>query len=121
MYGFSHFGILQSVSAVNAFYFAKSLLAGICIAMLISLIWSQGAKIVLRVSGILFIGFNIYAIAHYDLRRLAPAVRIFYLTNGWLIGMAIPSATALCLPARKTRERQNRSRQTDPPFGPPQT
>ena len=57
MYGFSHFGILQSVSAVNAFYFAKSLLAGICIAMLISLIWSQGAKIVLRVSGILFIGF----------------------------------------------------------------
>src|SRR5207245_9980584 len=41
MYGFSHFGILQSVSAVNAFYFAKSLLAGICIAMLISLIWYQ--------------------------------------------------------------------------------
>jgi TPR repeat protein len=107
LYGYSHFGILQSLSAVNAFYFGKSVLSGICIAMLISLVWSQGTKIMLRVCGLLFIGFNSYAIAHYDLGHLAPLLRAFYSANGLLIGMAIPLTIFLWLEGEKTRGSQN--------------
>jgi hypothetical protein len=107
VYGYSHFGILQSLSAVNAFYFGKSVLSGICVAMLVSLVWSQGTKTVLRICGILFIGFNIYAITHYDLRHLAPGLRAFYSANGLLIGMAIPLAIFLWVEGEKTRGSQN--------------
>ncbi len=49
----------------------------------------------------LFVGFNIYAIAHYDLMRVAPAVRIFVSTDGLLVGMLIVFAIDLWLPAKK--------------------
>jgi len=101
LYGLSDVGILQSVSGVNAFSFAKDFLAGVFAVMLIFLLSSPSAKIILGVSGVLFIGFNLYAVAHCDLRRLAPAPRIFYSVNGLLVGMSIASATALALPARK--------------------
>ena len=107
VYGYSHFGILQSLSAVNAFYFGKSVLPGICVAMLVSLFWSRGVKTVLRMCGILFIGFNIYAVTHYDLRHLAPCLRAFYSANGLLIGMAVPLAIFLWLEGEKARGSQN--------------
>jgi hypothetical protein len=109
LYGYSYFGMPRLASAVNAFYFANHLLTGICAAMLIFLLWPQGVKTLLRTSGILFIGFNIYAVAHHSLRHLAPAVRLFYMGNGLTIGMSITSATLLWLEGTKKPE-QNASR-----------
>src|SRR6266404_3171902 len=100
VYGYSHFGILQSLSAVNAFFFGKSISSGIWVAMFFSIVWPQGFKVVLRICGILFIGFNVYAITHYHSRHLAACPRAFYSGNGLLIGMAIPMAILLWL-ARK--------------------
>src|SRR5438552_3527354 len=107
VYGYSHFGILQSLSAVNAFFFGKSILSGIWVAMFFSIVWTQGFKVVLRICGILFIGFNVYAITHYHLRHLAACPRAFYSGNGLLIGMAIPMAILLWLAGQETRGSQN--------------
>jgi len=104
VYGHFRFGILQALSAVNAFYFGKSLVGGVSAAILISLVWPHWAKTALRICGILFIGFNIYAVAHYDLRHLAPALRAFCSTNGLLIGNAIPLAIFLWLDRAKAAE-----------------
>jgi TPR repeat protein len=97
VYGHSHFGILQALSAVNVFYFGKSLLSGILGAVLLPVVWPQGFKIVLTICATLFIGFNIYAMAHYDLRHITACPRAFYSTNGLLIGIAITSALHLWL------------------------
>jgi TPR repeat protein len=83
VYGYSHFGILQALSAVNAFYFGKSLLSGICISMFLSIVWPQGFKTVLTICAMLFIGFNVYAMTHYDLRRLPACPRVFILPMGY--------------------------------------
>ncbi len=106
--GHSHFGILLSLSAVNAFYFGKSVLCGICVVMFFSIVQPpQRAKSALIVCGILFIGFNIYASTHYDLRRFALCLRAFYSTNGLLIGMAITLALLLWPASEETRASQN--------------
>lgn len=88
MYGYSHIGMLLSLSAVNAFYFGKGLLAGIGIAMLLSFVWPSGGKTVLSMRGVLFIGFILYAMTHYDLRHINACPRAFYSINAMLIGMA---------------------------------
>ena len=97
VYGHSHFGILQALSAVNVFYFGKSLLSGILVAVLLPVVWPQGFKIVLTICAMLFIGFNVYAMMHYDLRRFAACPRAFYSANGLLMGIAITSAFHLWL------------------------
>jgi hypothetical protein len=109
LYGYSYFGVLRPASSVNAFYFAHQLLSGIGAAMVIFVLWPQGIKTVLRISGILFIGFNIYAVAHYALRHLAPAIRLFYMGNGLIIGMSIPSAIFLWLEGNANPGEQNGS------------
>jgi TPR repeat protein len=106
VYGHSHFGILQALSAVNAFYFGKSLLSGICVAVLLPVFWRKGFKIVLTICTVLFIGFNVYAMMHYNLRRFAACPRAFYSANGLLMGIAITSAFHLWL-AEKSRGTQN--------------
>src|SRR5438445_1061979 len=108
--GLFHMGVAQT----NAFRVTKNLLAGMVLAMLISVIWQQSAKSVLRISGMLFVAFNLYAIAHYDVKHFAPAIRMFYLTNALLIGMAIPSAAAVWLAAKTYQEGQSRSGQAAP-------
>ena len=95
LYGYSYFGTPRPASAVNAFYFAHQLLSGISAAMVIFALWPQGVKSMLGISGILFVGFNIFAVAHYDLRHLAPAIRLFFMGNGLVIGLSIPSAVCL--------------------------
>jgi hypothetical protein len=99
VYGYSHFGILLALSAVNAFYFGKSFLGGIFLAMVVPIVWADGGKIVLSICGILFIGLNIYAITHYG---LPTSQYVFYSADGFLIGMGITSATLLWLDREKT-------------------
>src|SRR6266545_1007341 len=65
LFGFSYFSIPRSVWVVNSFSFAKHLVSGICIAMLIFLVWPVGAKPMLTISSVGLVGFNIYALAHY--------------------------------------------------------
>ena len=95
LFEFSYFSIPRSVWAISAFYFAKHLVSVICVAMLIFLVWPDGAKAMLTISGVALVGFNLYAFAHYDLRHLAPAIRLFCMGNGLVIGIAIASATSL--------------------------
>jgi hypothetical protein len=95
--GFYYLPVARSVPAVTAFYFTKHLLAGICAAMLIFNVWPKGAKTLLLICGLLFLGFNLFAAAHYDLRHLSPAIRLFLMGNGLVIGMATSSAVFLWL------------------------
>lgn len=104
VYGHTHFGLLQSISAVNIFYFGKSLLAGTSVALLVPIVWSKGTKTVLGISGILFLVFNIYASAHYDLRRFITCLRVFYSINGLLIGTSIASVIFLWLEHKKSQK-----------------
>jgi len=103
IYGYSHFGLLQSLSIVNVFYFGKSLLAGLGVAMLISFLWAKGAKTLLPSCGVLFIAVNIYAIAHYGLPQLRSCPPAFYSINGMLTGMAISSISVLYLERQKSQ------------------
>jgi TPR repeat protein len=107
LYGYFHFGILLALSAVNVFYFGKSLLGGVIVAMLVPIIRADGVRIVFGMCGILFVGFNIYAIAHYDLRYLPSSQRVFYSANGLLIGAAIASVMLLWLDRERTGGSQN--------------
>jgi prepilin signal peptidase PulO-like enzyme (type II secretory pathway) len=100
------FGAFPSKSAVNAFLFANELLAGIVVAMLISLFIPKIAKIVLGISGILFIGLNLLLIVLIDTKRFIP-VRAFCSLNGLLIGLSIPLTLFLWLTYRKSREEQS--------------
>ena len=103
IYGYSHFGILQSLSLVNVFYLGKSLLAGMGAAMFISFLWAKGAKTVLPSCCVLLIVVNIYAIAHYGLRQLSSCPRAFYSINGLLTGLAISSLILLSLEREKSQ------------------
>ncbi len=87
--------VFPSVLAVNAFYFTKSLVVGIPIALVVSVATPKGAKYVLGISGILFIGTNFIVIAHHELRHFAATVRGFSVANGLLLGISIPLALFL--------------------------
>lgn len=106
MYGNFNFGTLLALSAVNAFYFGKSVLSGICCAMFLSIVWQQGFKIVLAIGALLFVGFNVYAMTHYDLRHFAGCPRAFYFVNGFLIGIAITSAFLLWAISKQDKRTQ---------------
>ena len=103
---YSSLGIVQSASVVSALYVGRHLLAGICVAMLASIAWPRGTKTVLGISVILFVAFDLFALAHYDLRHLVPAIRLFYLVNGLSVGVAIPSAVFLWLQRKDRGKRQ---------------
>jgi hypothetical protein len=107
MYGYSHLDILLALSAVNAFYFGKSILTGIIVSMLVSFLWPKGMKPALLICGMLFIGFNVFASIHYDLSRFASCPRAFYSFNGLFIGMAITLGCLSWLEGKETGASQN--------------
>jgi len=92
VYGHFQFGTLLAFSAVNVFYLGRGILSGTFISILARIAWPGGFKVVLAAIGILFVGFNVYAALHYDLRHFGACPRAFYSTNGRLIGMAIAFA-----------------------------
>jgi TPR repeat protein len=114
LYGFYHFGICEPGLAADTFYLAKSILSGIAVFILISIVWPENAKpksakIALGISGILFIGFNLFAVAHQNLARFAPAIRIFCTVNGQLIGLSVSLAVYLLRTHNKARGGENGS------------
>jgi hypothetical protein len=97
------FGIFQSVTAVNVFYFVKSLVAGVSIAVLICLLRPKGLEALLCLFGVLFAGINLLVIAHHALRRFAATSRGFWMANGLLIGASVVLAIFLWWAAREKR------------------
>ena len=74
--------------------------------MFLSIVWQQGFKIVLAIGALLFVGFNVYAMTHYDLRHFAGCPRAFYFVNGFLIGIAITSAFLLWAISKQDKRTQ---------------
>ncbi|MDQ1450340.1 MAG: hypothetical protein QOK38_206 [Acidobacteriaceae bacterium] len=83
-------GTFHSVLAVNAFYFAENLFAGMSIAMAISVFAPKRAQFVLSGSGVLLIGMNSLVIARHELKHFASTIRGFSTVNGLLLGISIP-------------------------------
>ena len=107
VYGYFHYGILLSLSAVSAFFFCKSFLGGVSLAMLLAFVWPQGFKAALGIFGMLFIAFNLYGATHYDLRHSAACPRSFYSSNGLLIGAAITLGILLLSARNEMEDSQN--------------
>lgn len=106
------FGIFPSILTLNAIYFVEFLMVGIVVIILLSLVLPErtkpkGAKIALGIFCVLFIGFNSFAIMHHDLVSLTPAINIFCVINGQLIGLSIPLAIFLWRRHQKTNGDQN--------------
>lgn len=99
---YGYFGIFHSLPALNIFSLTKGLVAGIFVAGLISVFGLKSAKVVLGISATLFIGMNLFVIAHHDLKRFATTVRGFSLVNGLLLGISIPTAIFLWREHRKS-------------------
>jgi TPR repeat protein len=93
LYRYFHLGILQPVP--SAFYFGKSLLAGTYLVTLLWLLLPTSAKVLLQMSLVLFVGFNFYVYAYYELAHFETSARVFYSINGWLAGVSICSALLL--------------------------
>ena len=98
--------VFHSVVAVNALTFTQYLLGGIFFAAVISVLWPTSAKIVLGISGTLFIGINLLFLvaAHHNPGRFALGFRGCYLVNGLLVGVFIPLSIFVWLRCEKTAE-----------------
>jgi TPR repeat protein len=115
LYGFPDFLFRWSVSGVNALYFAKHLLDGTCVGMLVFIAWPRTIKGLLGVCLILLVELNIDAVAHYDLMHLQPAFHLFGLGNGLLIGMSIPPSIILWRQHKKSHDERDNTAVADAP------
>lgn len=103
LYWYLHFGLPLFWSAASALYFAKHLLGGICVAMLLSIIFPKSARIVLGISIMYFVVFNFLVVANYYLSHHLPSNRAFCLANGLSIGISIPSAVFVWLDRKRNQ------------------
>jgi len=103
--GFDLYRYFYASPSAGGFDFATHLLGGVSLGMALSVVSPKSTKAVLAASGILFVAFNLFAVAHYGLRHLAPAIRILSLANGLFIGVSIPSAILLWLEGKRRRGR----------------
>lgn len=104
--GLSHMIVLQAHSAVNAFYFSKSLLGGISVTVLTLIFWPRGDRVAMKLSVLVFTAYNFYALLH-PLWRFAWSERAFYSINGLLVGLSVASATTSWLRRNEDREKTN--------------
>jgi FtsH-binding integral membrane protein len=94
------FGVFHSVLAASVFNFIRNLVAGMSLAMSISVFRPKSVKLVLGISGLLFIGINLLVITHQHLRPSGTSVRGFYSLDGLLLGISLISAIFLWWRAR---------------------
>jgi hypothetical protein len=73
---------------VKAYYVAKGLLAGTCVAFLISIVLARGLKPILWICGLLFVIFNVFIVTLDHFRNGFT----FYSINANLVGAAITLA-----------------------------
>jgi hypothetical protein len=108
LFRYSNIGILLSISTFRTFMFARFLLDGIVIAMLLMIVASKIAKVLLQISVISLIVFNLFAIVYHSQSRIEAAIRLFTMTNGLLIGMIIVLSIILWRTDSENRERLTR-------------
>jgi hypothetical protein len=106
------YGSFPSILAVSAFFFAKNLLVGTVIVMFLTFVLPEHtkrriAKIGLGLSAMLFVGFNIIAIMRYDLSRFPPAIRLFCMFNGMLLGILSTLAIFLWRTSKNSKDGQS--------------
>ncbi len=91
LYWHIHVSLLQSYGVVNSYYFASHLVGGISVATLFYVVSPRNTKLVLVIAGLLFVAFNLFVLAHYNLMHLASKIRFVLLWNGLFIGLATTS------------------------------
>jgi hypothetical protein len=95
LFRYSNIGILLSISTFPAFVYARFLLDGIIVALLLIFVELKSIKRVLQISVISFIAFNLFAAVFHSLSRFAAAIRLFSMVNADLIGMILVLAIFL--------------------------
>jgi hypothetical protein len=100
-----HARFLQSRALAIGYYFAWHLVGGIALGMLLYVGFPKGAKVLLTVSAILLVAFNVFVIIHH----LASAILFLCMVNSLVIGVLIPSAAVLWLnqPKKNNNESGN--------------
>jgi glucose uptake protein GlcU len=101
LYWYFSVGFLQFRGVAAVHYFAWHLLGGVFLAMLVNIVSPKSTEVVLLISGLSFVAFNLFVILHYNPRHLASAFRFSSLGNGLFIGMSITSAIFFWLDNRK--------------------
>jgi len=105
LYWYFYVGLLQSRWVAIAYYFAWHLLGGISVAVLLYIVHPKRTKVVLVISGISLVAFNLFAISYYTARHHASAIRFFSLGNALFIGVSISSGIFLWLDEGKRNNR----------------
>lgn len=90
---------LHSSTAVTALYFLRHLVAGLIIAVLVSVVHPKSAKAVLIAAAVLFIAFILFQIIRSELRHIPLTIRLLCFL-GLPIGMSIPSVIFRWLDAK---------------------
>ena len=99
------FAVFQSVLTVNVFSFVEGLVAGVGVAMLISIFRPKTVKIALGISVALLLLNGVIVIRLHALRLFViTGVRGFSSVNGVLFGIAVTLAIFLWLQTTMTRE-----------------
>jgi hypothetical protein len=98
VYAHSQFRVFPSELLASGFDFARYVLTGVFLFLLISVLTSltvpKRAQVLLGILGISFLSFNMWATAfvtaHQALLSSPAAVRLFSTTNGLIVGMTVP-------------------------------
>lgn len=98
------FGVFPSLFIANTVSFARNLMIGTTLGILIPLWGPKTAKLVLGISVALLVAFNLIAFAHREPAALPSAFHLFWSANGLLLGLLIASAILFRLPIRKDAE-----------------
>jgi len=101
LYWYFYVGHLQSRWVAIAYYFAWHLLGGISVAVLLYIVHPKCTKVVLVISGISLVAFNLFAVSYYTPRHHASAIRFFSLGNALFIGVSISSGIFLWLDGKR--------------------
>jgi peptidoglycan/LPS O-acetylase OafA/YrhL len=97
LYWYFYVSLLQPRGIATAYYFARHLLGGISVGMLLYIVSPKSEKVVLVISALSLVAFDLLVVALYGPRHLASAIRVCSLGNGLFIGMSIPTAILLWL------------------------
>jgi hypothetical protein len=105
LYWYFYVGFIQLRGLATAYDFASYLLGGIWVGMLLYIVSPRSPKVVLVVSGLSFVAFNLFAFSYYGPRHVASAIRFSSVGNGLFVGMSIHAAIFLRLSEGKKNKR----------------
>jgi Sel1 repeat-containing protein len=101
LFWYSYIGHLQSKAILTAVYLSRHLVAGVLIALLVSMVRQKSARGILIAAAAMFSAFVVVAVIRAELRHASPEIR-FLCFIGLPIGMAIPSSILLWLDRKRS-------------------